>query len=194
MAKLKKAAKKVHRADRTVAKRAHQPQDTAVMRTTRLIAEAGDQPPLIALSIATLAFGLVTRRPRVAEAGARMLASHLLATGIKNIVKHSIDRTRPKAVHEGEGYRLTPGKDRSHEQTSFPSGHTAGAVAVARAAARVWPEGTPVLAAAATGIGALQLPIGKHYASDVAAGAVVGLVSEAIVDRAAQAVAAYRAR
>ena len=187
MTKVKKAAKALHRADRKVAKRAHQPQDTPVMRAAKVVADTGDQPPLITLSIATLAFGLVTRRPRVAEAGARMLASHLLATGIKTVVKRSIDRTRPKAVHEGEGYRLTPGTDRSHEQTSFPSGHTAGAVAVARAAARTWPEGTPVLAAAATGIGALQLPTGKHYASDVAAGAIVGLVSEAIVDRVAHA-------
>ncbi len=188
MTKVKKAAKKLHLADRKAAKRAHQPQDTVAMRATKLVAEAGDQPPLIALSVATLAFGLATRRPRVAQAGARMLASHLLATGIKTIVKRSVDRTRPHAVATGKGYRLKPGTTRAHDQTSFPSGHTAGAVAVAAAAARIFPDATPTFAGAAAGIGALQLPTGKHYASDVAAGAVVGLVSEAIVDRIARAV------
>jgi membrane-associated phospholipid phosphatase len=34
-------------------------------------------------------------------------------------------------------------------------------------------------------IALVQLPRGKHYPSDVVAGAVVGVVAEAIVDRAA---------
>ncbi|MES2339798.1 MAG: phosphatase PAP2 family protein [Pseudomonadota bacterium] len=192
MTRVKKAARTAHRADRKAAAKARQPQDTRAMRVARLVAEAGDQPPLIALSAATLAIGLVLRRSAVAEAGARMLASHLLATGIKTWVKRSIDRTRPHSVAKGHAYRLEPGESTSHHYSSFPSGHTAGAVAVARAAARVWPGGTPVLAVAATGIGALQLPIGKHYASDVAAGAVVGLVSEALVDRAVRAIRTRR--
>ena len=68
------------------------------------------------------------------------------------------------------------------DDKSFPSGHTAGAVAVARAAARVYPGAVPALAAVTVGVGALQLPTGKHYASDVVAGAAVGLVGEAVVD------------
>jgi membrane-associated phospholipid phosphatase len=182
MAKVKHAAKKLHRADRKTAQAAAKAKDTPVMRAAAVVAEAGDQPPLILLSSATLAFGLLTRRPAMAQAGARMLASHLLATAIKTVIKRSVDRTRPHSVQDGKPYTLQAGDSRSHHYSSFPSGHTAGAVAVARAAARIYPDATPIFAAAATGIGALQLPIGKHYGSDVAAGAVVGLVSEAVVD------------
>lgn len=155
------------------------------MRAAAIVAEAGDQPPLIILSSATLVFGLLTRRLNVAEAGARMLASHLLATAIKTVVKRNIDRTRPHSVQDGKAYRLKPGHSGSHDFSSFPSGHTAGAVAVARAAARVYPAAVPALAGATIGIAALQLPTGNHYGSDVAAGAAIGFVSEALVDGAA---------
>jgi membrane-associated phospholipid phosphatase len=189
MGKVKKTARRLHRADREAARKASARKDTPAMRAAAAIAELADQPPLIVFSAATLVVGLATRRPRIADAGGRMLASHLLATAIKTIVKRSVDRTRPHSVDEGHGYRLENGDSTSHHYSSFPSGHTAGAVAVARAAARVWPERTRELAATAAGVGALQLPIGKHYATDVAAGAVIGFVSEALVNAAARAIA-----
>lgn len=187
MAKTKSAAKALHQADRKVAKRASRSKDTLAMRAAAHVAELADQPPLIALASATLALGLLTGRRAVAEAGARMLASHLLATAIKTAVKRNVDRTRPHSVQDGHTYTLEPGDSSSHHYSSFPSGHTAGAVAVARAAARIWPGATPALAAAATAAGALQLPIGKHYGSDVAAGAAIGLASEYAVDQAIRA-------
>lgn len=189
MGKVKKAAGRLHRADRTAARKASAAKDTGAMRAAAAIGEMADQPPLIALGAATLVLGLATRRPRVADAGGRMLASHLLATAIKTIVKRSVDRTRPHSVKDGHGYRLESGDSASHHYSSFPSGHTAGAVAVARAAARVWPDRAPELAATAAGVGALQLPIGKHYATDVAAGAAIGLLSEALINAAARAIA-----
>ncbi|MHA6721832.1 phosphatase PAP2 family protein [Sphingomonas sp. RS2018] len=187
MATTKKTAKTLHRADRTLSRRASKKEDTPVMRAAGAVAELADQPPLIALSVATGVLGLILRRRGLVEAGARMLASHLLATGAKEVLKRSIDRTRPHSVKKGHGYKLEAGDDRSHDYSSFPSGHTAGAVAVTRAAARVFPDATPGLAAAAIGAGALQLPTGKHYASDVAVGAIIGVVSEWLVDRAVRA-------
>lgn len=187
MTKVKRAAKALHAADRKATHAAAAKHDAPAMRAVAVAAEIGDQPPLIAISAATLALGLVLQRRTVAEAGARMLASHLLATAIKTAIKRSIDRTRPHSVKKGHHYRVETGGSPSHHLSSFPSGHTAGIVAVTRAAARVWPDATPALAATATAIGAVQLPIGKHYGSDVAAGAIVGLVSEWAVDRAAAA-------
>lgn len=189
MAKVKKAAKRLHRADRKVSRHATKAKDTPPMRVAAFVAEAGDQPPLIMLSSATLAFGLLMRRRAVAECGARMLASHLLATALKTIVKRNVDRTRPGAVEDGRAYTLESGGTRGHAYNSFPSGHTAGAVAVARAAARVYPDAVPALAGATIGIAALQLPTGNHYGSDVAAGAAIGLISEALVDGAVRLIA-----
>jgi membrane-associated phospholipid phosphatase len=187
-AKASRAVKRLHDTDRRVSEEASRAKDTLPLRIAATIGELADQPPLIALSAATLAIGLLARHPRAAAAGARMLASHLLATAIKTAVKRSVDRTRPHSVEDGRDYRLEPGDSGSHHYSSFPSGHTAGAMAVTRAAARVWPDATPALAAVTVGVGALQLPIGKHYASDVAAGAVIGLASEAVVNALADRV------
>ncbi|HET9512053.1 MAG TPA: phosphatase PAP2 family protein [Sphingomonas sp.] len=189
MSKVKTAAKRLERADRKVTHKAAAKHDTPAMRVAATVGELADQPPLIALSAATLVLGLVLRRRSVAEAGARMLASHLLATAAKEVVKRSVDRTRPHSVKKGHSYKLEPGGDRSHHYSSFPSGHTAGAVAVARAAARVWPDRTPALSLAAAGAGAIQLPIAKHYVGDVLAGAAIGLASEWVVDAVVQAAA-----
>jgi membrane-associated phospholipid phosphatase len=69
---------------------------------------------------------------------------------------------------------------------SFPSGHTAGSVAVARALARTYPApALPAYAGAAT-VAAAQVPCGKHFPADVAAGLIVGLIAEAVSERALQ--------
>jgi membrane-associated phospholipid phosphatase len=160
-------------------------------RTVRLLgwmSEIADQPPLIALCTATLGWGLVSRNPRLARAGARMLASELLATAAKTVVKRSVDRTRPKVLVEEGHYEMHPGDSRGHRINSFPSGHTAGAVTVARAIARDYPEHAAAAYAAAAAIAAIQVPRCTHYPTDIAAGAVVGIASEAIVSAAFTAV------
>ena len=65
----------------------------------------------------------------------------------------------------------------------FPSGHTAGAVAVARACARHYPPARAPAYAWAAGVAAAQVPRCAHYPSDVAGGALVGLAAEAAADR-----------
>ncbi len=108
-----------------------------------------------------------------------MLAAELLATQMKSMIKHRIDRTRPHVRANGGAYKAAKGHDHDSAMNSFPSGHTAGAVAVARAFAREYPEraGTAYGIAAATG--AIQIPRGQHYPSDVLAGLAIGLVAEA---------------
>jgi membrane-associated phospholipid phosphatase len=182
MSKAIRTAKKLHRVDRKVGEKAATERDAWPLRALAAVNELSDQPPLIAFSCATLIAGLALRREDLVRGGARMLASHLLATAIKTAVKRSVDRTRPHSVDDGYDYRLEQGESRSHHYSSFPSGHTAGAVAVARAATRVWPGASPAAELTAAAIGAMQLPIGKHYAGDVLAGAAIGLAAEVIVD------------
>ena len=65
--------------------------------------------------------------------------------------------------------------------TGFPSGHTAGTFAVARALGRAYPE-HGAKAVAAAGLIALAQVVGrKHYFTDVVAGLAVGLAAEALV-------------
>ncbi len=158
--------------------RATRQHDGPVLRAAGKASELADQPPLIALSAATIVAGALLRHPAVLRTGARMLASHLIATGIKTVLKNGIDRTRPaRAVEEGHHIGKGDGADDS-SLNSFPSGHTAGAVAVAQAvAAESTIAGLP-LQAAAVGVAALQPSRGRHYVSDVVAGAAIGWASE----------------
>ncbi|WP_177200132.1 phosphatase PAP2 family protein [Sphingomonas rubra] len=183
-------ARRVGRADRRHAHAATRAFDGPLMTLAGEASELADQPPLIALSAATIVAGVALRRPVVLRAGVRMLASHLAATGVKTILKSMIDRTRPsRAVAEGYHVGKGDGADDS-SLNSFPSGHTAGAVAVAQAVAAEAPLAALPLQAAAIGVGALQPRRGKHYLSDVLAGAAIGWASERLVDAVLRRVAA----
>ncbi len=181
MGKTKTVANAVEKADREATYKAAEHRDEPLAKATGFLAEIGDQPQLVATSIGTVVIGLIARRPDVIRGGVRMLAAHAAATFVKSAIKASIDRTRPeKAIEDGEA-RFEPGDSDDHEQTSFPSGHTAGAVAVARAAARDI-DGAGGPAALITGVVAVAQPVtGKHYLSDLIVGAAVGWIAEALV-------------
>ena len=145
------------------------------------LSDLSDQPPLIALSAGTMIVGLARRDRALAETGGRMLAAHLLATAIKSAFKARIVRTRPKVLAEGGTYRMHEGEENTHRLNSFPSGHTAGAVAVARAAVRGHPDRRPLAYALSGGAALMQIPRCAHYPSDVGAGIAVGVAAEAMV-------------
>lgn len=172
----------IEKADVVVAQAVAPYQDTPLVKAIGFISEAADQPPLIALNGAIFAVGLLTGNERLARAGRRMLAAHLLATGVKDVVKHFVDRSRPSTLVKEGRYEMRPGRADDKEMTSFPSGHTAGAVAVARAFVREFPEHA-VPAYLAAGAAALaQVPRCAHYPSDIGVGALIGWAADATVD------------
>jgi hypothetical protein len=165
---VRKVARKAAQLDEELTLTAAQARHHPVTRAVAKLTELADQPPLIAASLGTFAIGLVAGRPDLARGGARMLASHLLAT-----------RPGP-ALDKGEA-KFALGESGEHDETSFPSGHTAGAVAVARAASREIEGAAAPGAVATAAVAAAQAPAGNHYLSDVIAGAVIGWASEAVV-------------
>lgn len=178
MSKIAKAARSLSRADRNATHRVAVHRDDPAVKLAGAASEAADQPPLIMLGIGTIVVGAVLRRPAVLRNGIRILASEVIATAIKSGIKRSIDRTRPtKAIESGE-HRFTPGNSEQHEQTSFPSGHTAGAVAVAGAIAQDAPAAIAPAYAVAASVAAIQMPRGKHYILDTVAGAAIGFVAQ----------------
>lgn len=174
MSKIRKAAD----ADREATHRVAESRDTLPIRVLGGLSEAADQPPLVALAAGTIVAGAVLRRAGVVRTGVLMLAAHALATGVKTVLKTTIDRTRPaKAMKDGHHIgKGTGGEDT--DLNSFPSGHTAGAVAIAQAAARDVPAAAIPARLTAGAVAAIQMPRGKHYISDVLAGAAIGWVSE----------------
>ena len=153
------------------------------MRALAGLSQVSDQGPLLGIAGALLGGGWLLGDRRAARAGGRMLLSVLAATAMKAAVKRLVSRTRPQELLDRDHYEVRPLGPDAGSWHSFPSGHTAGGVAAARAVAREYSGGRVPLYAGATAIGLVQVPTGAHYASDVLAGALVGLAAEAAVNR-----------
>src|SRR5687767_4046901 len=147
--KLRNTGRKLTAAEAKAAK-AVAPRGKAKVKLVELIGKLGDQPELRTLSAAVVAAGLLTANRRLVRAGVRMLLAHEIATLAKDLIKERIDRTRPHSATTHSERTVKPGRHTAKTKTSFPSGHSAGAVAVARAFGREYPQlQGPALAAAA---------------------------------------------
>ncbi|WP_375271842.1 phosphatase PAP2 family protein [Sphingomonas sp.] len=158
-------------------------QDSALVRALTPLCKLADETPLMLASGATLLTGVMLHRPRVARLGVRMLAAHLIANAAKTVLKGSVDRLRPNAVEDAPEIRPGSGTD-DKAANAFPSGHTAGALAVAQAVAHECPHNATAARVVATLAGATQVPRGAHYLSDVVSGAAIGWLAERIAGHA----------
>lgn len=179
--KTKRRLHPIERADLAVAGAAALDGRTTAARRIGAIAELGDQPPLRALCALAIAGGLARRDPKLVRTGLRMLAAHSVATGIKDFIKHRVDRTRPGDAMDNARYRLDQGGSHKARLSSMPSGHTAGIAAVAMAVARDYPSAAPVAGAAAASVILAQLPAKNHFLSDLAVGMIIGVAAEIAV-------------
>ncbi|ALO09867.1 Integral membrane protein [Streptomyces venezuelae] len=129
----------------------------------------------ISLGVAA-ALALVPGRPRrAALAGAGAIA---VASASANLLgKRLVRRQRP----DREAARVAVSRHvPMPDSASFPSGHTASAVAFAAAVGSVLPGAGVPLGALAGAVGYSRVHTGVHYPGDVAAGAVLGVASAAV--------------
>jgi membrane-associated phospholipid phosphatase len=152
-----------------------------LVRALGAVSDLSDQEPIYAGGAAVIAVGVVMQDVKTVHGGTRILAAHLLATALRGIIKQMVDRPRPNVAVE-EGYELTPGERTDSDYSSFPSGHTAGAVAVAMAASRVWSGSFYPGSLLAAGAAGTQVLRSKHYISDIVVGAAIGLAAEAAIN------------
>ncbi|WP_030318288.1 phosphatase PAP2 family protein [Streptomyces flavochromogenes] len=80
------------------------------------------------------------------------------------------------------------------DSASFPSGHTASAVAFATAVGVVFPPAAVPLQVLAMAVGYSRVHTGVHYPGDVAAGAVLGIASAAVSLTAVASLTAARGK
>ena len=180
---LNEAAETLQEADAAVVDAVDPYRQAPPVELLATLSEIGDQPQIRTLCGLLFAAGLVRGDPRLMRAGVRMLASHELATAAKNFVKHRVDRTRPRSRDDAtDAHKMEPGRNHAKEETSFPSGHSAGAAATARAFAREYPEHSGAAHAVAAGVALAQIPRCAHYPTDVGAGLTIGVAAEAAVD------------
>ena len=171
------AAGPLEQADKDAAADAARHRHHPVVRTLGALSEVADQVPLSLVCGAVGLGGALSGRDELLRAGARMMAAHVLANVVKRAIKDRFRRTRPVEMIKGRPYRCEPGESRGGHETSFPSGHTAGAVAVAAVVAHDLPRAALPAWGVAAMIAGIQVPRGKHYPVDVVAGAVLGLAA-----------------
>ncbi|MGA5194495.1 phosphatase PAP2 family protein [Streptomyces exfoliatus] len=126
-----------------------------------------------AASVAMAAGGGWRGRKAAAVGIMSMAAAELFSNGV---VKQLVKRRRPPK----EWIPHDDVEDRP-DSSSFPSGHTAAAVAFTAAVAPSWPWAGAVCAVPMTLVAIERVHSGAHYPSDVAAGAAIGLVAAALV-------------
>jgi membrane-associated phospholipid phosphatase len=113
-------------------------------------------------AIATYGFGRFAGKTRVAETGAHLLRAQIVAQVVTHTVKYSVQRMRPDGS----------------TRNSFPSGHTSVSFASATVLQQEfgWKVGIPAYAVASY-IGVSRIGNKRHYFTDVAFGAAIGLVA-----------------
>lgn len=112
-------------------------------------------------SLATYALGRFTHSPRVSALGADLFRAQVVAQALTGAVKLSVRRTRP----DGTDF-------------SFPSGHTSVTFASATVLQRHlgWKVGIPAYAVASY-VAASRIQTKRHFFSDVAFGAALGVIA-----------------
>jgi undecaprenyl-diphosphatase len=121
-----------------------------------------------------LVLSLVARR---AAPFVLVLLAVLAADGLASLVKAAVGEKRPSDPHPLVAI------PHSH---SFPSGHTATAVAGAVVLSHLAPRWTPVFAVLAAAIAYSRLYVGVHFPLDVAGGAAIGAATALLLLAAAR--------
>lgn len=172
----------IEKADVAVSAEAGKLRDRPAVKLLGALSEVADQPPAFTLAAAAAAAGVTLGRPRLAEGGLRALAALTLVTAAKSAIKSVVVRTRPHMLLDHGHYESGVMGPDEGPWNSFPSGHTANAVAVACAIGRVAPQAEAAALAGAIAIGVTQVPRAKHHALDVVAGAALGFAIESGVN------------
>ena len=132
------------------------------------------------------AVGRLGNMPRIADLGWHGTEAVVIGDGIGYLLKGIMGRSRPFVSNDtiprdfdwGRGFK-------SGDWSSFPSGHTttafAAAAAVTDETTMWWPRSTwiigPLMYGGATLVGLSRMYNNKHWASDVALGALIGTFS-----------------
>jgi len=125
------------------------------------------------VTVGLLAAGLATGGTQLTRAGGRLAASLALAGLTVQTGKYAFGRPRPEQSLDADGYSPFSG------QASLPSGHSAMAFALATSLADDIhrPLATVGLYGMATAVAWSRVNDNRHWLTDVAAGALVGITS-----------------
>ena len=139
--------------------------------------ELGRGESLLLVSAGLLVVGYGLRRSAWKRAGWETLLAHVFSGLINNVLKHVIGRARPKFMHAGNP-EFSPLAGSGWD--SFPSGHSMAGFAVATVLAIRFPKVRWPIMFLALAIAVSRMIRGSHYLTDVAGGAVLGVLVGAL--------------
>jgi len=179
----------VEQADIKIGRRLASQRDGGWLKdVVRKAGKLGDQEPLYVAGSVMVVAGLLaaaggSRHHKLFGTGVAVLAAVAAADGGKRLAKCCFRRTRPHVLLEQGRYAAgVGGSGRKHEQ-SFPSGHVAGSLAAALAVSRDYPLAGASACAATAVMGVGRVVRAAHWPLDVAAGAVIGILAEAVTNQ-----------
>jgi len=141
-----------------------------------------NETPMMLAALATYGVGRVAGLQTTADVGLHTLEALVLTTGVSQVVRGVLGRTRPRASLE-DPFRFKPFSGFSGFETrSYPSLHTAASFAAATALVGEIRErrpgavkvAAPLLYTAALVPPLTRIYLDQHWASDIVAGAFVG--------------------
>ncbi len=104
-----------------------------------------------------------------------MVLSTAVSGAIVNVIKPVVDRPRP-ADYFGKTGVVVHTPLGTPPDKAFPSGHTQTAFGAATYLGCMYPRLSPLFLILAAGVGLSRIALGVHYPSDVAVGALFGIV------------------
>ncbi|MGW7440871.1 phosphatase PAP2 family protein [Streptomyces sp. NPDC054849] len=164
----------IHNDDHALARRMAAWDSAWARRLLPPVEEAAEHTKLWWAAALVMSTGGGWRGRKAAAAGiGSMAVAELLSNGV---AKQLVERRRPPK----EWIPHDDVEDRP-DSSSFPSGHTAAAVAFTAAVAPSWPWVGAACAVPTVMVAIERVHSGAHYPSDVAAGAAIGLTAAALV-------------
>ncbi len=162
--------------DPALARAAAHDQSDALIRFSDNVDRAGELSVIAPVVLGTAAVGLLAHRPELLRLSVRTATAIGVVSVVVQGIKLTVGRSRPFQDPDFDGTDLHPFSGGS---TSFPSGHTAAAFALATTlgdaiGSTVVQGGLYVVAA---GTGWARIAQQKHWASDVVAGAAIGILA-----------------
>lgn len=153
----------------------------------RALSRYGDFPYLLGAALLVLALMLRLGKKKLARVVVAMLLGSILAGLVSNVIKLCTGRVRPRVEEVAHGWHGPRFEDRwvslRHDYQAFPSSHAAcafGFFAPLFFSRRRWGVAGLLVAAA---IAWSRVQLNAHHISDVAAGALIGVLAGWLVWR-----------
>jgi membrane-associated phospholipid phosphatase len=158
-------------------------QDSSVVRFANRASKV-NETTLTAGGIIIYGIGRLTKSRTTADIALHATESVILASVASQLIRGPLGRTRPHVTNDSNQYHFQPFKGfRNFKNRAFPSIHTSSSMAVATVLAmethRRKPGATPFVAPLLITAGLLpglsRIQLNQHWASDIFAGAFMGV-------------------